>query len=57
MNNHPSFLSYLHGYGREAADTWLKRHLHEVGKTSTVDLTTLTPLQNDFHVGLVTSLQ
>ncbi len=57
MNNHPSFLRYLHGYGRDAADEWLKRHLHDVGKNSTVDLTALTPLQNDFHVGLVTSLQ
>jgi NTE family protein len=57
MNNHPSFLRYLHGYGRDAADEWLKNHLHEIGKTSTVDLTALTPLQKDFHVGLVTSLQ
>ena len=57
MNNHPSFLRYLHGYGREAADEWLTSHRHEIGKNSTVDLTALTPLQKDFHVGLVTSLQ
>ncbi|HKW54669.1 MAG TPA: patatin-like phospholipase family protein, partial [Stellaceae bacterium] len=57
MNNHPAFLGYLHGYGREAADAWLASHLHEVGKHSTVDLADLTPLRKDFHVGLVTSPQ
>jgi NTE family protein len=57
MNNHPAFLHYLHGYGREAADAWIESHLHEVGKNSTVDLTKLTPLQSDYHVGLVTSPQ
>jgi NTE family protein len=55
MNNHPAFLRYLYGYGREAADAWLARHLHEVGKHSTVDLAELVPLRKDFHVGLVTS--
>lgn len=57
MNNHPAFLRYLYGYGRQAADTWLESHLHEVGKHSTVDLANLTPLRKDFHVGLVTSPQ
>lgn len=55
MNNHPAFLHYLHGYGREAADAWLESHRHEVGKNSTVNLADLTPLQSDYHVGLVTS--
>jgi NTE family protein len=55
MNNHPAFLRELHGYGREAADAWLVRHLHEVGKHSTINLANLLPLRNDFHVGLVTS--
>ncbi len=55
MNNHPAFLNYLHGYGREAADAWLTRHLDVVGRHSTVNLASLTPLQSDYHVGLVTS--
>jgi NTE family protein len=57
MNSDPAFLRYLHGYGREAADTWLASHLHEVGKDSTVDLSKLVPLQQDYHVGIVTSPQ
>jgi NTE family protein len=56
VNNHPAFLRYLHGYGREAADVWLDRHRHEVGKESTVDLARLVPLRQDYHVGLVTCL-
>lgn len=57
MNNHPAFLDYLYGYGREAADTWLESHLQAVGKRSTVDLARLAPLRSDYHVGLVTSPQ
>ncbi len=57
MNNHPAFLHYLYGYGREAADAWLESHRHEVGKHSTVNLANLAPLRKDFHVGLVTSPQ
>jgi NTE family protein len=57
INNHPAFLRQLHGYGREAADAWLARHLRAVGKHSTIDLANLLPLRNDFHVGLITSPQ
>jgi NTE family protein len=57
MNSQPAFLRYLHGYGRNAADAWLESHLHEVGKNSTVNLSKLVPLQQDFHHGLVTSPQ
>jgi NTE family protein len=55
MNNHPSFLRYLHRYGREAAEAWLESHRHELGKISTVDLANLTPLRSDYHLGLATS--
>jgi len=55
MNNHPAFLRYLHGYGRESADVWLTSHLRSVGQRSTVDLASLAPLRKDYHVGLVTS--
>jgi NTE family protein len=55
MNNHPAFLRYLYGYGRDAADAWLEGHLHEVGENSTVNLANLTPLRSDYHLGLVTS--
>jgi NTE family protein len=57
MNNHPEFLHYLHGYGREAADAWIERHFHDLGRHSTVDLANLAPLRKDFHVGLVTAPQ
>ena len=55
MNNHPAFLRYLCGYGREAADRWLGSHRHEVGARSTVDLAELAPLRADYHFGLATS--
>jgi NTE family protein len=55
MNNHPAFLRYLCGYGREAADRWLGSHRHEVGERSTVDLAELAPLRQDYHFGLATS--
>jgi NTE family protein len=57
MNNHPAFLRYLYGYGRESAQAWLASHLHELGEQSTLDLAKLVPLQKDFHFGLVTSPQ
>ena len=57
MNNARPFLHYLHGIGREMADDWLARHLHDIGKRSTVDVASLAPLQEDFHDGLATAPQ
>lgn len=57
MNNEHAFLRYLHGIGRQMAEDWIARHLHDVGKRSTVDVASLVPLQEDFHEGLVTSPQ
>jgi NTE family protein len=48
MNNDPRFLHRLHAIGRNAADNWLKAHLDDVGKQSTVDLTPLLPLREGF---------
>ncbi len=48
MNNDPRFLHRLHAIGRNAADNWLKAHLDDVGKQSTVDLSPLLPLREGF---------
>jgi NTE family protein len=54
MNNDPAFLHYLHGIGRTAADGWIKDNLDSVGKRSTLDLSALLPLREEFataHAG------
>ena len=51
MNNDPAFLRYLHEVGRTAADSWIKDNLDSVGKQSTLDLSALIPLREDFATG------
>ena len=36
-----SFLSQLHALGRDAADSWLREHRHDLGQRSSFDLATL----------------
>jgi len=57
MNNDPTFLHYLHEIGRKAADAWLKDNLDSIGKRSTIDLSALIPLREDFATGPATSRQ
>jgi NTE family protein len=57
MNNDPAFLRYLHEIGRKAADGWLKDNLDSIGKRSTIDLSSLIPLREDFATGPETSRQ
>ena len=35
FNPYPPFLDYLHGAGRRAADTWLARHINDIGACTT----------------------
>jgi NTE family protein len=55
MNNDPTFLRHLHEIGRKAADAWIKDNLDSVGKRSTIDLSALVPLKEDFATGPATS--
>jgi NTE family protein len=57
MNNDPAFLSYLHEIGRTAADSWIRENLDSVGRRSTLDLSALLPLREDFATGLAGSVQ
>jgi NTE family protein len=51
MNNDPAFLRYLHEIGRKAADDWIEDNLDSVGAQSTLDLSALVPLREDFVTG------
>jgi NTE family protein len=55
MNNAPAFLRHLFDIGRTAADVWIKENLDSVGKRSTLDLSTLLPLRDEFATGLAGS--
>jgi NTE family protein len=57
MNNDPAFLRHLHEIGRTAADTWIKDNLDRVGRQSTLDLSALIPLKENFVVGPAGSRQ
>ena len=57
MNNDPGFLRHLHGIGRTAADGWLKQNLDHIGRRSTLDLSTLVPLKEDFATGRAAGAQ
>jgi NTE family protein len=51
MNNDPAFLRYLHDIGRAAADAWINDNLASVGRQSTLDLSSLIPLREEFATG------
>jgi NTE family protein len=55
MNNNPAFLRHLHEIGRTAADAWINDNLNSVGRRSTLDLSALIPLRENFATGLVGS--
>ena len=57
MNNDPAFLGHLHEIGRTAADAWIKDNLDRVGRQSTLDLSALIPLRENFVVGPAGSRQ
>lgn len=48
MNNDPAFLHHLHEIGRTAAGTWIDDNLDSVGRRSTLDLSALVPLREEF---------
>jgi len=44
LNNYPAFLEFLFDNGRQTADAWFAQHRAAIGKSSTIDLKKLLPV-------------